>query len=432
MEDQNVVEEIYETNVAEPANEASVEDSQVNPILPEEEDKEMENAMQDEVGISESEEDEVKSPEDIPESEIEGAEDAKESLSAAEYNDWLSMQRKIHFSRRYRFDRASNQRRKEMYSSEQHIIAPEGENVSKLTESAKLKEDKIELIASANSGKILEGKMVGYRPVDSNDSNSRRLLAEIEFGNGKFSVLIPDYKFINFKYAENLTMDMQAQIEERMRKMIGANVKFVARYVNEKEMFAYGDRLKAMENESWGNYIRETRTGRPRVNVGDKITAQIIAVGNGYIIVNALGADVRITRNELAHDALSVSDYRDVYKKNQTILCKVLDIKHGEVTKFGGEKYTIVRPTLSVKACVKNPVEEYWDEFREGGIYMATVTNVNEIGVFVALKKKVTCLAAFPSYGNTPYVGQERTVRVTKKEIMEDGTKRISGVLIAE
>lgn len=398
---------------------------------------EAEPAAEEPVAESPAEEqvqsEEPQAPEDIPEDDLEGVEEAKATLSGAEYDAWLAMQRKIHFANRHKFGRASNQQRHEMYNSGPHIVESNEGDIEKVkTRSAKIREDKIELIASAQSGKVLEGVVAGYRPVETNDASSRRLLADVEFGNGMFRVLIPDYVFVNFHYEENIPQNLQAQIEERMRKMVGSPVHFIVKHVDEKNLTAYADRLKAMEKEIWSNYIRETRTGRPRINPGDTITAQVIAVGNGFIIVNAGGADSRIGRDELAYDAASVSDYRQVYKRGEAVVCRVKSVNIREVTKFQGEKYSLAQVKLSVKDCYKNPVEEYWDDFSEGGIYLAKVTNVNEVGVFVSLKNKATCLCAFPSYGRTPYIGEERPVRVTRKEILESGERRISGVIISQ
>lgn len=363
--------------------------------------------------------------------EDEAAEEARKVLSPEEYDQFKELQKKIFF-RGKKVAPITRSERRRMYAGER-IVTEDGE-ISAETEATDLKEDILELAASAKSQRILEGRIIGCRDIDGSTA-TKRSMAVVEYGHKTCQVLIPDFVLFHYDYKETLDETTQRNVKRRIENMLGASIKFVVKHLDQKNRVAYADRLKAMENISWNNYVRETREGGPRVIPGMIAQATVIAVSWGYIIVNVLGSDTRIVKSECSWGF--VEDCRTMFDVNDKVNVKILGVKENTVKKSGNEIYNLVFTSCSVKQATSDPVLKYFGDYAEGGKYVATVTGVNDIGVFVNIDDKVPALVAFPKYGDLPTPGEQRIVQITGKEILdvpqEDGTNkqthRIFGVI---
>ena len=349
---------------------------------------------------------------------------AKKVLSPEEYDQFKMLRAKIHFGG-HKVSKASKSELRKMYSGER-IVTEDGD-IAAETETTRLKEDMLELAASARSGRILEGRIIGCRDVDSS-TNTKRVMAVVEYGNKTCQVLIPDFVLFHFEYTEVLDEKTQRNVKRRIEAMLGANIKFIVKHFDQKTRVAYADRLKAMESIAWGNYVRETRDGRPRVVPNMIAQATVIAVSQNFIIVNALGSDSKIMKGECAWGY--VDDCRNKFGVNEKVNVKVLDVKPGKVTKSGKEVYNLVFTSLSIKQATADPIVKYFNDYVEGGRYVATVTGVTDSGVFVNIDDKVPALVAFPKYGELPTPGEQRVVQISGKEVKEepkeDGTNKLT------
>lgn len=362
-------------------------------------------------------------PEDFSADETSDNEDSLDGLTESERKIFEELQRKV--SRKGRsITRATKAEKKEMYNSN-HVVTETGELEVK-TESTKLREDLTELNASYQAKRVLEGTIIGCRSANP-DSDIATTLAEVEFGNGTCTVLIPDFVLFQFDLTKYRTKEYQQAVARRTREMIGANIKFVVKTLDQPHRIAYADRLKAMEAEAYGNYIRETKEGRPRVTPGMLVQARIVAVRKDALVVYALGSEAVIRKDEVSW--LYISDLREEYQVNQMVIVKVLDVKAVEVEKYQNEKYRLVQSKLSIKQTTTDPMNKWFDYFKVGGLYQATITGVTESGkgVFVTLQNRVVCMCGYPKYGNLPVLGEQRVVEVTEKKDDENG-KLIYGV----
>lgn len=428
----NEEEKQTEESTAASGESAENSEGENNPGISESEAENITAEDDSEEDLAESEEEESADPQNIPEEEISGAKEAKEALSPQEYDEWLTLQRRIHFSNRHRVAKAKKSEKRERYA-EENVITEDREDKVTDVQSVHLREDYMELVASANAHgtRLLEGIIDGFRYMDTNSSEVKRVIAAVTFGHGTFDVMIPDYVLFNFRYDDSPSETLVRQVENRIRRMIGTRIKFVCKYVDEKKKIAYGDRLKAMEFVSWQNYDRVTRTGNPRITVGSKVQAQVIAVADNYIIVNAEGSDSKIMKDEVAWEY--IPSCKNLYKVNDMVTCKVLSINKGVASKAMKEEYNLVATKLSIKQCTENPVIKFYDLCSEGAIYRATVTGVEEVGVFVNIQDKIPALMAFPTYGVLPKVGDSRAVQINRKEYNEEtGTRRFWGMLLPE
>lgn len=351
-------------------------------------------------------------------------EDAKNNLSEEDYAKLLELRQKIHFAG-HKIEKATKKERKKMLANEEHIIMS-GDTVPEFSEASKIQEDLLELAASAKSDRVLTGIITGVRPVDSN-SSIRQTMAEVRFGNGTCQVKIPDFVLFEYEYSEKLTPEVQERVARRAEKLLGTEVSFIVKNLDEKNRIAIADRLKACEKISWSNYVRVTRSGNPRIMPGDKVEATIISVDKNFIVVNAFGSDSKISKAEC--DWGYIEDCRRLFQINQKVVVKVLAVKPVDSKKFRNEVYHLIATTLSVKQAKANPLIKYWDRYKENGKYLAEVTGLSTDGVFVNIEGLVPCLVAFPSHGDMPLIGQQKIIQITQKTEDPKNGKRFFAIM---
>ncbi len=336
-------------------------------------------------------------------SELESADNA-----AREFNpDELVARKTSRFT--HELAKASQKVKKEMYRSE-HVVTEFGDEEIE-TQSTILKKDYLELVASAKSNKILEGKIVGFRY--AGDTRKSTVLAEIEFGSGLFNVLIPSYLIYDYEVSKYVEPDKIQIIENNIVRRIGGNIKFIVRHVDEKEKTAYADRLMAMSIIGYETYIKPTRDGKPRIVPGMLAKAQVMYTVSKGIIVDAFGAEILIRKEELSHSY--VGDAREEFKVGDYVTVKIDKISEVTVEK-NDTNYRLVKATGSVKAALVNNKANLFDQFKVDGIYAGTVSYVDESGVFCRLRGNMDCLVALPRFGANPVRGQSRLIRITEKD----------------
>ena len=284
-----------------------------------------------------------------------------------------------------------------------------------------LKQDTLDLNAAAHSGRVLEGRIIRCRR--AGDSNVSTTVAVVKYGNGTIPVLIPSYLLFNYEVKDIRDPNREEKIERRVSRMIGTDIKFVVKQFDQATKTAYADRLKALEQEGYNNYIRHlASTDKPRVKVGDIVKAQIMAVYRTKMIVCALGSETTIyqdyQRGITEASWFHLSDLNMKFKKNDFVYCKVLSLQRVTVEKYG-EKYDMVVSELSAKRVEPNPQEKYFDHYREGEYCECVITNVSETanGIYGVIDGggQVNVMIAFPKYGEMPNVGDRRTIKITGK-----------------
>lgn len=327
---------------------------------------------------------------------------------------------------------ASKQEKKAMFRSD-HVVTADS-SITPVTEATLLQDDLLEVKAAITAGRILSGTIVGIERANP-DSDAAVNLAVVKYGNDTLKVLIPDFVLFEYDIAKFRDKEGQKKVGKRIERMLGAEIEFIPKHLDEKTRTVHGDRLKALAQRTYENYVRVTKDGKPRVTVGMIVQGRITCITKDAITVEALGVESNIRRYSPDGDRRNclltwsyIDNCLDEFELGQYINVKVMALEPKTVKKHNpNESYDLMSATLSVKHTTTNPVDKRFDEFQEGGIYQATVTyNVNG-SVFVKLKGEVDCLCAAPKYGALPVFGQSRAVTVTQKVIAEDGTKKIFG-----
>ena len=357
-------------------------------------------------------------------------------------------------------NRASKEEWADIKKSE-HVVTI-GKELKAKTNATKTMDDLEALIDSAKSKRHLTGVIVGVRPIDTGDSDPdgskakalaearkrgndseddfkkpeatvKTWVAEVLFGNDTCQVLIPSYQLYAYNVSDNRTPEGEEIIHRHMQDMVGCEIEFVAKVVDKGRKLCFASRLQALDDNGWGNYVRNTRSGKPRITEGSVAEARVVAVRNHAIIVDVGGAETVLQatkdNNNLAWSY--IEDCHKLFKINDVITVKVLavrQIKH----KVYNESYNIMQVKCSHKDTITDPMEDYWDSIHEGEIGLATVTKISEARVFCKYKGRVDILCKAPQYGSRIMVGDTRKVQITIKKVADNGQKRIFGIFIAD
>lgn len=347
-----------------------------------------------------------KAAEDPVESSTEEA-DIEEAVTRAEINpDEIVAKKTSRFAKEV--EKASNRDKKQMYRSERIFTEDADEDIE--TDATILRKDYMELVASVKSEKILKGKITGFRYAGA--ARKSTVLAEIEYGSGLFLVLIPSYLLYDYEVSDIIDPDKMQQIENNIKRRIGSDVRFVAKHVDEKGQVAYADRLKAQSITARNNFIRAQSDGAPRIINGMIVKGQVIYTTTKGIIVDALGIDIKIPKEELSHSY--VGNARDECKVGDSVNVRLSDIKEISVVK-NETPYKLVTATGSIKAASPNHKEKLYDQIKVDSINAAEITYIEEAGVFCRLRGGVDCLCALPKFGENPKRGDTRLVKITDK-----------------
>lgn len=363
-----------------------------------------EEATAEDMTVEETEKVEELDADDVPDDETEEPKAEKEIDL-----DQMMAYKASRFS--HEVAKASKKAKKEMYRSE-HVFTEFGDEDIE-TDSTILKEDYLELVASSKSQKILEGVITGFHYVNKDKIRKSTLCADVEFGHGLFNVVIPSYLLYDYEMSNYVEPDKMQVIENNIKRRIGAKIKFIARHVDEKEQIAYADRLLAMSIIGHENYIKERRDGVPRLVNGVIVKSQVISTVSRGVIVDALGCDIAIPKDEISHSY--VGDAREELHVGDYVNVRVSDIGEKTVNK-NNANYRLVTAKGSIKDATPNRRKKLFDMIQEGSECAAEITYIEDSGVYCRLRGGMDCLCALPRFGQNPRRGQKRVVRITEKD----------------
>lgn len=311
----------------------------------------------------------------------------------------------------------------------ERIISKEGD--TDVRGEADEKREEWEIISNAikNRKIILRGMIVGIDTVG--EGSKQIVLANVQLENSKgyYNIKIPASHLFPIVGKYKDPEEGVARIKRDMTFRIGSNIDFVVydAKVNRKEVYA--SRVHAMNMLGYEYYTRkDDKTGKPRIQEGQIVKANITLVGKFGLYAECCGAEFFIKTNEM--DYKHETDLRDTYCAGDSINVRVSNIRTVEY-EVGGQKLQIVMLDASRKQALPNPAEKYWNDFKEGANYKGVVKFRNERGqYYVTLCDKLDCLCLPPNTG-IPKMGQNCIVTVTKKETNDNDTKLMFGKFIA-
>ncbi len=308
---------------------------------------------------------------------------------------------------------ASKEKKKELMG-DVRVITEDGDEVVETLATIRHNEY-LELRGSAQAGKIVSGEIIGVRYTDPENPTSM-VVADVRYKTGAIKVTIPALLLFDYDEEQYLTAQGNREIFEAVKRRINAQIKFVAAYVSQDESECVGDRLRACAMNSSRFYLNNWRnTQQPRVIPGLIVKGKVMAVGRNYVIVDALGADIRIPRDELSYKF--VGDARQMFAVCDEVNVMITEISEKNVKK-GRNPYKLAHVKGSIKNAYPNMRKKYYDEFPIGFNTSAVITYIDDnVRVFCELSGgKMDCICPYPSRGAAPAVGQKRVVQITGRD----------------
>lgn len=366
----------------------------------------MAEALEDNTDVTEELEQE--DTKDMDSSEDAQENDESEDDTSDQLDEAILAMRKNTSRAGARLEKMSKAKKKELYHSE-HVITEYGEE-DLVTESMEKKAEYTELVASQKSKKILKGKLTGFHYANEDDESST-ILAEVHYGKGYWNIVIPSYLLFDYELDEKYaSVESNKLIAQLVTKRINSQVEFVIHTID-KNGIAFADRLMALSMQGVNNYVGKG-LNPARITAGKLVDSTVVMVSRTFVIVNALGAEIKVPQDELAHH--HVGDAREEFKVGDK---KVVRIKSAAAYKTSKYKnaYTLIDAKGSFKDAEEDRRPEYFKSFRVGGRYSAEVTYVEE-SVYVKLAGKMDAMVAFPKFGKNPVRGEERIVEITAKD----------------
>lgn len=286
---------------------------------------------------------------------------------------------------------------------------------------SKRQEEFLELVASKKSANIREGIISG---VEEQGDKDKVIMACISYGD-YFNVIIPIQLLCD---VDLQPPEVQKEIKEgdkeaknkAFRKiangMLGAKVTFRVLEVNETSAVALADHLQAMSREGRYHYATPQRDGKPILVPGMKVEANVMAVNRIGMWIEACGAEAFIKADEI--DWLRRNDFTSEYAPGDSVTVKIVEIHPKEVTytvRQATNKLNVVSLKASIKQCVPNPNEAYYDMYNVGDVGTGSVTQVTDSGVFVIFRERISVLVDMPSSGDIPEIGDLINVKLRQK-----------------
>lgn len=316
----------------------------------------------------------------------------------------------------------NKQKRRAFDAYDGEVFNPEGYYDNVETEADKREKTYLELVASKNGGKVLEGHITGVEIYD----NIGQVVALVQYK--EFTVIIPATELI---WIEQNTYSSAEDIEDlyrRIKMRIGSEVSFIAMSVDMKKMQATASSIKAMGIKAFAFYVKKQSNGEPRIKKGMIVPGRVTCATSSFIIVESFGAEFIIRERELFwHRQDMVNNF---YKVGDEIMYKVLSVEAGTQKRVNGDTYKRVVVVGSVRQTIKNPAEQYYDKYHIGQSQAATVTHIDENGVYCVMGTvdypTMQILCRLPVTTDLPEVGQTVTVNITGKD---DKNKFIYGTI---
>lgn len=235
-----------------------------------------------------------------------------------------------------------------------------------------------DIMASRQSRKILTGTLAAVETFKNRDGAEHD--CAIVFYD-VFKVLIP---------LEH--MNISRQDKRVVRSMIGAQIDFIVKEIDETHKIAAASRTEAME-------LRKSLELKKH-KVGNKIQVRVTSIGRDNCRVDCYGLECKVPIDEIDYG------YIEDIGKHVQIGDKVLAV----IKELDLEKNII---KVSMKDAKEDPYEQLIGSLTKGGEYLGTVTGIQEYGVFFNIINGVSCLCPFPNWTNfSPSIGERYVVKI--------------------
>lgn len=250
-------------------------------------------------------------------------------------------------------------------------------------------EDHSELIAkmewrqirrSVNNSRVYTGTVMGVEKT----ANSSEV-ALVAYNDHQ--ILIPVQEMFLVPEDDPLLTSYDS-LREMVRRMLGAEVEFMIRGVDEDSKLIVGSRRAAMEKKAEQFYFGE----EPAIVEGRIAQARIVAVGRQWLRLEVFGVETYIRFSEL--DWQWFAESWDKYSVGDRILVRVNSIR--------GETPDALKISVDAKSVKENPDLERLSKISLQGRYLGKVVNVRKQSILLRLDYGVNAVAMGCLAGEIP------------------------------
>lgn len=248
-------------------------------------------------------------------------------------------------------------------------------------ETEEYREDTIwhEIRNAYRTWRILTGTLGGVEQTEDGKS-----LVIVEYKG--FRVVIPAKEMmlsLDRRPSGNDYTALMRRHNQILSAMMGAEIDFVVRGIDNKTRSIVASRKEAMLRKRQTFYLDQDASGEYRITSGRLVQARVTAVSEKVIRVEAFGVECAILARDLAWDW--VGDARDRYSVGDRIVVRILDVQRN-----GLEDITI---RADVKSVSSTTDQDNLKKCRVQGKYAGKVTDVHKGVVFLRLTNGVNAIA---------------------------------------
>lgn len=265
-----------------------------------------------------------------------------------------------------------------------------------------------EIRRDMRQNRILTGSMYSVESTPSGMPYAAVLYKDVR-------VIIPAGELIDLTPYEGMD-DVRREINGILNTMLGAEIDFIPKGIDERNQLVTGSRKEAMEQLRERFYIRPTIAGQPLLLEGGLAEAKVISVSPKLVTAELFGVDTVIPAQELSWSW--VADAREVFHVGDRIVVRILEIR----VRDGG-----IDLKASVRHAGKDPFENIEAKIHPQQNYVGTIKTEGYRTIRVTLLENLDCFCPFPDWMHTVVPGAKVSVKVTYLNLE---TRRISGRIL--
>lgn len=281
-----------------------------------------------------------------------------------------------------------------------------------------------ELAASAvDPYHTLKGKMLGPKSTEVRIINGER----IEFVNymvsyGPYNILIPSFKF--WYDWDDQNAHPVGRLYEQGAAMEGAEIEFnMFRREEGVVTEIFGTRLYATKIKRCEQWYSKLSNGDWYIEEGSLQEATVLRTRPYDVVVEVYGAETSIPIKEVSHFYDTVVDAKK-YPPGKKITVRVSNIRREPIPRNTARFDFPVKFDASIKAATVNPQIVYFDNYDEGDLLPAVITNIKEYEgggkylYYCNINDQIVAAADLgpgAGRGKIPEIGSEVKIRIVDK-----------------
>ncbi len=331
---------------------------------------------------------------------------------------------------------------REAFGENEEIIGDDNEELMTYGKAKKLEYEILSDSANSLKPKVLYGVVDGIEDVNLGSvrtimavchlvaTNAADINTEKEIRSAIYKIRIPAPLFFIDENGKYESPDAYDNLRYSMSMRIGSIIEFVVYNISLEDEDVLASRIGAMQIRSYDNYLGK----RARIKPGSLAKGRIVHVSRSGIVVDVMGADVFIRRDELTWRYLDDLVYEKEFKLGKAILVRVTSVDTGKTNIYGRE-YPYVKIKASAKDAKENPNKMYFKRYEVGQKYVGYIAYHLKTGEYIVNlgqkntginSEQATCICKAPAMelGGVPHNGQKCVIAIIAKD---PATFRIMG-----